>query len=140
MTAIGDAGLERRALGRYRIVVIPRQPVAAAFLTRRFALGRGELITSGVAAVVSAGGYLTGGQPYLARGVVGDLIGFAALASVAARAHRRVRHEAAFCLTAIGGVLIVNPSWPLRISERLWWAVFALALVVYLGIRREMCD
>lgn len=116
------------------------EPAATALLTRRFALSRSELVTSGVAAVVSTGSYLTGGQPYLARGVLGDLIGFAALASVAARTHRRVRHEAAFCLTAIAGVLLANPGWPLRISEARWWTLFALGLVSYLGVRRRMCD
>jgi uncharacterized membrane protein len=109
-------------------------------LTRRFALSRSEVVTSSVAALVSTAGYLQGGQPYLSRGVVGDVLGFAVAASVALRAGRRVRHEAAICLAAIGAVLLWDPQWPLRIGEAVWWAVFAVALAMYLFLRRHVCD
>lgn len=112
----------------------------AVLLTRRFALSRSEILTSSVAAIVSTGGYLTGGQPYLARGVLGDLVGFAVLASVAARADRRLRHEAAVCLLAVGAVLLAKPRWPLHIREATWWALFALGLGAYVCVRRRVCD
>lgn len=108
--------------------------------TRRFALNRSEILTTGIAAVVSTGGYLAGGQPYLARGVLGDLIGFAALASVAARTDQRPRHEAAICLAAIGAVLLAHPRWPLRLRAATWWALFAGGLMSYLAVRRRACD
>jgi len=50
--------------------------------TRRFALSRSELGTTASAVVVSTTGYLLGGGPYLARGVVGDLLGLGLLAAV----------------------------------------------------------
>lgn len=86
-----------------------RQTDDTAVLTRRFALNRTEAVTICAAAVVSTGAYLSGGQPYLARGVVGDLTGFATLAAVPVRTHRRLRHGAALCLTAIGTVLLIDP-------------------------------
>lgn len=117
-----------------------RQTEDTAVLTRRFALSRTEAVTTCVAAVVSTGAYLSGGQPYLARGVVGDLAGFAILAAVAVRTQRRLRHEAALCLTAIGTVLLVDPQWPLRIREPLWWLMFVVGLVPYVALRRRVCD
>ncbi len=53
----------------------------AVLTTRRFALSRGELGTTAVAVVVSTTGYLLGGGTYLARGVVGDLVGLGLLAA-----------------------------------------------------------
>jgi len=121
-------------------VTTARQTDDTHVLTRRFALSRTEAVTTCAAAVVSTGAYLSGGQPYLARGVVGDLAGFAILAAVAVQTHRRLRHEAALCLTAIGTVLLIDPQWPLRIDEQLWWLLFVVGLVPYVALRRRVCD
>lgn len=108
--------------------------------TRRFALSRAEYATTAVAAVVSSTAYVTGGFPYLARGVVGDLTGFAVLAAAGLAAGARVRHEAATCLAMIGGVVLLDPDWPLRVSEPLWWAAFTAGLTAYVVVRRTICD
>ncbi len=108
--------------------------------TRRFALSKAEYATTAVAAVVSSAAYVTGGFPYLARGVVGDLAGFLVLGAVGLAVRARVRHEAAVCLTLIGAVLLVDPDWPLRLAEPAWWALFSAGLVVYVLVRRRICD
>ena len=108
--------------------------------TRRFALSRVEYATTGVAAVVSSTAYVMGGFPYLARGVVGDLTGFLVLGIAGVAAGARVRHEAAVCLVLIGGVLALDPTWPLQVSEPLWWAVFTAGLAAYIVVRRRICD
>ena len=108
--------------------------------TRRFALSRAEYATTAVAAVVSSTAYVTGGFPYLARGVVGDLTGFVVLGAAGLAARARVRHEAAVCLTLIGGVLLLDPDWPLQVSEPLWWAAFSAGLSAYVVVRRRICD
>ncbi|GAC1439863.1 MAG: hypothetical protein NVS3B26_20130 [Mycobacteriales bacterium] len=108
--------------------------------TRSFGLGRAESITTATAGVVSTSAYLSYGHPYLARGVVGDLLGFLVLAVVALAARRRLRHEAALCLLLIGAVVLVHPSWPLRVSDAVWWLLFFGGLVPYVGLRRRVCD
>ena len=108
--------------------------------THRFALSRSEYATTAVAAVVSSTAYVTGGFPYLARGVVGDLTGFVVLAVAGAAAGARVRHEAAVCLVLIGGVLALDPIWPLQVSEPLWWAAFTAGLAAYVVVRHRICD
>lgn len=108
--------------------------------TRRFALSRAEYATTGVAAVVSSAGYVTGGFPYLARGVVGDLSGFLVLGVAGIAAGARVRHEAAVCLGLIGAVLLLDPQWPLALPEPAWWALFSIGLVAYVVVRRRICD
>ena len=110
------------------------------FTTRRFSLSRAEYATTAVAGVVSSAAYVTGGFPYLARGVVGDLTGFLVLAIAGVAAGARVRHEAAVCLTLIGTVLLVDPDWPLRLAEPAWWALFTAGLAAYVGVRRRICD
>ena len=126
--------------GTLPVVTTAGQTKDTAVPTRRFALSRAEAATSCVAAAVSTGAYLSGGQAYLARGVIGDLLGFVGLAAVAVRTHRRLRHEAALCLTAIGTVLFVDPQWPLRIDEPLWWLLFVGGLVSYVALRGRVCD
>ena len=111
-----------------------------ALTTRRFALSPGELATTGLAAVVSSAAYLTHGHPYLARGVVGDLAGFAVLAAAGSAAGARVRHEALVCLAGIGLVVAAAPQWPLRLPEPAWWGVFAAGLSAYLLLRQRLCD
>ena len=108
--------------------------------TRRFGLSRTEYATTAAAAVVSSTAYVTGGFPYLARGVVGDLTGFVALGAAGLAVRARVRHEAAVCLVGIGGVLLLDPGWPLRIGEPLWWAAFTAGLTSYIVVRRNICD
>ena len=108
--------------------------------TRRFGLSRAEYATTAGAAVISSTAYVTGGFPYLARGVVGDLTGFAFLAAAGLAAHARVRHEAAVCLVMIGGVVLLDPAWPLQVSEPLWWAAFTAGLTAYVVVRRKICD
>ena len=108
--------------------------------TRRFALSRAELLTTAVAAAISTGAYLSDGSPYLARGVVGDLLGFGILGAVAAGSRARLRHEAAVCLLCIGGVVVARPAWPLRLGEPVWWGLFGLGLALYVVLRRRVCD
>lgn len=108
--------------------------------TRPFALSGPEYATTAVAAVVSSSAYLAGGFPYLARGVVGDLSGFALLGIVGVAAGARVRHEAAACLVLIGAVLLLDPHWPLQIPEPAWWALFSTGLAAYVVVRRRICD
>lgn len=108
--------------------------------TERFALSRAEYATTAVAAVVSSTGYVTGGFPYLARGVVGDLTGFLVLGIAGVAAGARVRHEAAVCLALIGAVLLLDPQWPLELPEPAWWALFSAGLAAYVVVRRRICD
>ncbi len=110
------------------------------FTTRRFALSRAEYATTAVAAAASSAAYVTGGFPYLARGVVGDLAGFLVLGVAGLAARARVRHEAAICLALIGVVLVADPDWPLQLAEPVWWAVFSTGLAAYVVVRRRICD
>lgn len=96
----------------------------------------GREVASTVAATsVSATLYARLGAPYLARGVLGDLIGFAVLAGPLALRQRRLRHEALVCLGSIGVVVAARPHWPLNGSPALWWAAFAAGLGGYLRLR-----
>lgn len=107
--------------------------------TRSFALSRSEWVTSAGAAALSASAYLRHGRDYLGPGVAGDLAGFAVLRAVLAR-EVRLRHEAALCLTCIGGVLAVRQRTLQRLPEPLLWAAFAAALLDYVSARRRVCD
>lgn len=107
-----------------------------AVTTRSSALSRLELLTTAVAVVVSVTGYLVLGFPYLARGVVGDLVGLALLGAVVLLRRARLRHEALLCLALIGVVLLLDPQWPLAVREAVWWAAVAVALAGYLALRR----
>lgn len=84
---------------------------------------------------MSASLYARQGRPCLARGVVGDLLGFAALAVPLAVRRRWFRHEALVCLGAIVVVLVLRPRWPLERSPAFWWASFATGLGGYLRLR-----
>ena len=108
--------------------------------TRRFALSPAEWATTAVAAVVSSAAYVTTGFPYLARGVVGDLTGFLLFGVAGAAVGARVKHEALTCLALIGVVLLLDPQWPLRLSEPLWWGLFTIGLAAYVTVRRKICD
>ena len=115
-------------------------PTGGTVTTRRFALSPSEWATTAAAAAVSTGAYLGAGQPYLARGVVGDLLGFAVLAGAGLTARARVRHEAAVCLGLIGLVVLAAPQWPLRLPEPVWWGLFGVGLAGYVAVRRRVCD
>ena len=108
-------------------------------ITTRFALSPAEWLTTAAAAAVSTGAYLAGGQAYLSRGVLGDLLGLLVLAAVGTALRARLRHEALLCLLLIGLVLAVGPRWPLAVAEPLWWALFLAGLSGYLLLRRRLC-
>ncbi|MEX2290360.1 MAG: hypothetical protein WD794_08555 [Mycobacteriales bacterium] len=80
------------------------------------------------------------GFPYLARGVVGDLAGFLLLGVAGVALGARLKHEALLCLALIGVVLLLDPQWPLRLSEPLWWGLFTIGLAAYVAVRRTICD
>jgi uncharacterized membrane protein len=120
--------------------VSPAMRVSAVATTRRFALSAGEWATTAIAASVSTGAYLSAGYPYLARGVVGDLLGFGVLAGLGVAVRARVKHEAAICLALIGLVVVASPQWPLALPEPAWWALFLLGLAMYIAVRRRLCD
>ncbi len=121
--------------------MVVRRPVpAAATSTRRFGLSPWEWATTALAAVVSTVAYLADGYPHLARGVVGDLLGFLVLGAVAALLRARLKHEALLCLLLIAAVLAVRPMWPLELSEPVWWTVFFIGLATYVAVRRRVCD
>lgn len=106
--------------------------------SNRRALDVTEWVTTGVAVVVSTTLYLRYRHPYLARGVVGDLLGFAVLGGVLVARCRRARHEALVCLAAIGVVWRIRPAWPLRFSSTFWWVVVALGLAIYVSLRQRV--
>jgi hypothetical protein len=95
--------------------------------TRSHALDRPEVITTGLAFAVSATLYVARAGPYLARGVVGDVLGLGLLAVVVIRRRRRRPHEALVRLICIGAVLIFDPDWPLLLPEAFWWTVVVVA-------------
>lgn len=100
-------------------------------------LTRAELASTLGAVVVSTALYLGIGHPYLARGVVGDLIGLAALGTVVGVGGRRVRHEALCCLACIGAVHVWHPDWPVDVAGGWWWAAVTAALAAYLAVRHR---
>ena len=104
-------------------------------LTAHPRLDRSEQVTTGVAVVTSTALYLRYGQPYLARGVVGDLLVLGLLAVPLVRTRTRARHEAAWCLAGIGVVQLVRPRWPLGFSEPVWWAAIGAGLAGYVLVR-----
>lgn len=104
----------------------------------RTGLDGGEIATLAGAVVVSAGCYLAFGQPYLARGVVGDVLGFVVLGVPLLARGERGRHEALVCLAGIALVHLIGPTWPLRYPSSVWWACFAIALGCYLLLRARL--
>lgn len=103
--------------------------------TERWGFDRAEVVTTVLAVIVSSGAYLQYGDPYLARGVVGDSIGFTVLLIPLLIRGRRARHEALVCLAGIGLVHLLGWTWPLALSATVWWWVFTLDLIVYVGVR-----
>lgn len=124
----GDTPVARR-------IPLPREVIRWQPFTRRFGLDNRELVSSAVAAVVSVSVYLRYGHSYLARGVLGDLVGFAVLSLPLLSHQTRFRHEAMLCLTGIGVVHGVGPDWPLETGSSTWWAAFAAGLTGYLAVR-----
>ena len=96
------------------------------------------MITTLLAVAISSGLFIAWGHPYLARGVVGDLIGLALLSLVVFRARRRLRHETLVCLASIGAVLTADPRWPLRVSGVVWWSAVTVGVAAYLALRRRV--
>jgi hypothetical protein len=91
-------------------------------------------VTTVAAFVISSACYLRWRHPYLARGVVGDLVGLALLSGVAWTG-RRLRHEALVCLLSIAVVLAVDPEWPLAVADIVWWLAVVVAVAGYLAVR-----
>ena len=91
-------------------------------------------MTTVAAFAISSALYARWRHPYLARGVVGDLVGLALLSLVATR-RVRLRHEALACLGSIAVVLMVDPDWPLSIPDVAWWLAVVAAVAGYLAIR-----
>lgn len=92
------------------------------------------MASTAAATVVSVSLYVRDRHAYLARGVLGDLCGFAV--PVALR-RRRMRHEAAVCLVAIAAVLAARPRWPVERPPAFWWVSFDAGLASYLWLRRR---
>ncbi len=103
-------------------------------LTAERGLERSEVATTVAAFAISSALYVRWRHPYLARGVVGDLVGLTLLSAVATR-RVRVRHEAMACLASIAVVLAIDPQWPLAISDAIWWLAVVAAVACYLVIR-----
>lgn len=101
-------------------------------------LSRAEWTTTGVAFAVSAGLYLAHGHPYLARGVLGDLGGLAFLSLVVLGRHRRLRHEALFCLGCVAAVHLVRSDWPVAVAGVWWWGSVVVALGGYVRLRHRV--
>jgi hypothetical protein len=91
-------------------------------------------VTTVAAFVISSACYVRWRHPYLARGVVGDLVGLAVLSAVAWTG-RRLRHEALICLLSIAVVHVIDPEWPLAIGDLAWWLAVVLAVAGYLALR-----
>jgi hypothetical protein len=111
---------------------------AAALTSGRWGLSPAEWATSVFAYRVSGAMNARWGHPYLARGVVGDLLGLAVLAVAGRALGARPRHEALLCLVAIGAVLLADPDWPLAVDDRTWWLLLAAGLAGYLAVRRGL--
>jgi len=91
-------------------------------------------VTTVAAFAISSALYVRWRHPYLARGVVGDIVGLSLLSLVATR-RVRVRHEALACLGSIAVVLTIDPEWPLSIPDGAWWLAVVAAVAGYLVIR-----
>jgi hypothetical protein len=108
--------------------------------TTRRGLDRSELVTTAAAVVISSSLYIAKGHPYLARGVVGDLVGLGLLSLVVLWERRRLRHEALLCLFCIGVVHALDPYWPLRLPGLLWWSAVTAGLAAYVAVRHRGLD
>jgi hypothetical protein len=103
--------------------------------TSRWGFDRAELVSTAMAFAVSSALYVARRHPYLARGVIGDLVGLSLMSLVVLRWRRRLRHEALVCLGCIGFVLALDPGWPLRVSDVVWWSAVVAGVAVYLAVR-----
>ncbi|MDQ3945201.1 MAG: hypothetical protein M3357_08670 [Actinomycetota bacterium] len=104
--------------------------------TRR-GLDRAEFITTAAAVVASSGFYVVFGHRYLARGVLGDLLGLSILTGVVLVRRGRLRHEALVCLLGIALVCALGPEWPLAIPGAVWWALVATGVAGYVSVRHR---
>jgi hypothetical protein len=105
--------------------------------TRHWGLRRAEWVTTAVASRMSGAANARWGDPYQARGVVGDLLGFAVFATAGLARGARLRHEAPRCLAGVGIVVLTGPRWPVAMSDRVWWAAVTAGLGGYLVVRRR---
>lgn len=126
---------EGSADGEAPRIPLPREVVGPAPFVRRFGLDTPEVVSTAIAAVVSGSLFARYGDPYLARGVVGDLLGFAVLSVPLLWQRIRFRHEAMVCLVGIGVVHATGADWPLQVSTAAWWAASAAGLGGYLTLR-----
>ncbi len=115
-------------------IPLPGDAAAVQPFTRRFGLDHQEVASTALAAVVFSVLLLLG-EPYLARGVVGDLIGFGLLSVPLVVAGRRLRHEAMVCLMVIALVHAAGADWPLRWGAPTHGTAFLLGLAGYLVLR-----
>lgn len=89
-----------------------------SWTTNEPVLASAEVASSLAAAVVSTALYLREGEAYLARGVVGDLVGLAVLGRVLQTRRARMRHEALICLAGIGVCGHFGPAGPSGSRQR----------------------
>lgn len=113
----------------------PRRP---AVTSSQHALDRIEVLSTVAAFLLSSTLYVAYGHPYLARGVLGDLVGLGVLTAVLLIRRRRGRHEALVCLAGIAVVSAASPEWPLRVPDGVWWPVVAFAVGVYVLVRQRI--
>jgi len=109
--------------------------VPGVVTTGAWGLDRDEVATTAAAVVASSVAYVVLGDGYLAKGVVGDSLGFTVLGGALVTCGRRLRHEALWCAAGIALVHAAGVEWPLRFPARLWWAVIAADLATYLAVR-----
>lgn len=112
--------------------------MTARFTSERAGLERREWLTTGAAFAGSTALYLSSGHPYLARGVVGDLLGLGVLGFILSVTKQRARHEALVCFLGIGAVAVTSPDWPLRLASPWWWAIIVGGVAAYLAARHRI--
>ena len=95
-------------------------------------------MSTAAAVVISTASFVRWGHSYLARGVVGDLLGLGILAFMLGVGRRRLRHEAIFCLACIGAVLVADPDWPLQIPGIAWWSAVTAGVAAYVTMRQRL--
>ncbi|MGH3452525.1 MAG: hypothetical protein ACRDQW_17850 [Haloechinothrix sp.] len=124
-------------MSRHPIAARRRRDAFATLTTDRHGLDRAELASTTLAVGFSSGLYLVFGHPYLARGVLGDLLGLGVLTAVLIIRPRRLRHEAIVCFVGIGIVSAFRPDWPLSLPGIVWWGAAMAAVTAYVAVRQH---